>query len=501
MKKLIALFVALVLCLGAVNAALAEEAEIPSVYWSEKADEAAAREGDFYTLNNLGLRFWVPAYMTLNDLTDEQLEKDYLAFFTNEEQSDFLVITYSEHDGTIDDMYNIVVDAGMEARMAYVNDLPALIYRYVREDGSASNCAAFVSNDGHVLEFVFTGDDTTFTEDSNFTLYSIQKVDSEVQEPAEPEVPHLYWEDCASQVGDDDGVFYTLNQVGLDIWIPAYMNITELPEESVQHGFIARFLNEDSSCEVSITLNEDGKTYDEYYDFLVNHGITEIHRAYTNDLPIIIYHYVRAENDESNVVTLVTDDGYVLEVVLSGKDDAFVADCERIASSIQLTKKEEPKTTDSETPTFYWEDCAAELEAAGVEGDFYKLDNLNAIVWIPSFMEPQELTEEDLAVDCIAYFASEDGAYFVSVALPNLGVDYDGGLELLKDRGVKNISEAKVNEFYIVCYSYDDAEGAEHNSAVVFFNDGYALNLDFPGGNQDFDECSRYIIKSLQRAE
>lgn len=318
------------------------------------------------------------------------------------------------------------------------------------------------------------------------------------------DVQQIYWADESADCDVESGVFYTLNRVGLDIWIPGYMSVNDLDEEAIDLGFIAQFVNEDQSCVVGVTLNDQDTTYDEYYDILVGYGIEQIHQAYINDLPVIIYRYVRGENDESNVVALVTTDGYVLEFIFTGEDVDFLIDSRYIASSIQLTEEtteaEEAEET-SDTPTFYWEDCAAELEAAGVEGDFYKLADMDVIVWIPSFLELLPLSDEDIAADCIAYFASEDGADFVSVTRSELGVGYDEGIELLKNSGAENISEAKVNDFYIVLYTYTNSDGQSRNSAIIFFNDGVSLNLDFSAGDADFDEYARYIIKSLQRGE
>lgn len=499
MKKLITLLIALVLCLGAASAAMAEEAEPPRFYWEDKAEEAAAQDGSFYTLDELGLRFWVPDYMQLQELTDEQRERNNIARFMNDEETDYLVITLVESDRTYDDVYNLVQERGMEGGKAYVNDLPVVLYHYVRDDNSASDCAAFVTDDGRILEFVFTGDDDTFKLDSGITVSSIQLVESQEPEPTEPEMPAFSWEICVQDMNVDEGCFYTLNQVGVKVWIPNYMSVRDLDETAIQKGFIARFVNAEQTCAVGVTLASQDMTYDKYYDFLVNYGVQNPFKAYINDLPIIAYHYVRGENDESDVISLVMEDGQVLEFVFTGNDSPFVTDAPNIRASIQLADPEAAEQRD--VPTYAWEDNVAALEEAGIEGDFYKLANVNIAVWIPSFLELQELSDEDVDSGYIAKFVNEDGSNYVFVTLTELDVDYSKGMEMLKEGGAENISEATVNGLPIVCYSYINNDSGRRNAAILFTDDGYGLNFDFSAGDETFDSYCRSIVISIQLAD
>lgn len=185
MKKLLALVMALMLALPGI--ALAEPAEDGEVtfretYNWEDVDPAMAALADslgaFVTLEDLGLKMWIPEELAP---VEPQGEGTLYAFFSEEMM--FGVRIFLEplpDDVDANDMaalaeYFVSAKAENVASVAAVNGFPCIIYYSGTEE-----CLAFRLDDGSVVTFAFdlqNEDDWSVPLYFQFMYLSIQKAD------------------------------------------------------------------------------------------------------------------------------------------------------------------------------------------------------------------------------------------------------------------------------------------------------------------------------------
>lgn len=180
MKKFIALFVALVLCLGMLSVASAEatEAEVSVVDWAEiePAITEAGIEGEFYALEDIGLMFWVPNVLLPVEAPDDG--NIYLAAFMTEDETAAFMISMTEPNEALD--FDTLLAALEEAEgieglgVVVVNGLASVAYTVVNEDGTSGNVVSIVADDGSVLSFAFNAGDEGYETVSAFICASIQ---------------------------------------------------------------------------------------------------------------------------------------------------------------------------------------------------------------------------------------------------------------------------------------------------------------------------------------
>ena len=141
MKKVLALFFALVLCLPLSPAAFAAEEEEVELadYTYESAKEVIAAAGwEGISCSVAQRKFWLPAGLTRMELTEEAEEAGYLACYLS---GDFMLsVAYLDYDGISLEEYNGV---------------DTVIYDEPQKDGTICRIAATTEPDGQFLEFVF----------------------------------------------------------------------------------------------------------------------------------------------------------------------------------------------------------------------------------------------------------------------------------------------------------------------------------------------------------
>lgn len=164
MKKIIALLTALVLCLSlAVNAFAAADVETIIVEWAEL--EAIAEDmgfsGEFYTVLDGALLFWIPDELELIDAPEDG--NDYLGYFMNQDSSYGCFIAITEpNDGLDFDAYlNAMADTAEEnnlsmLQIAVINGLATVAFTTCDENGEeAVDAVSIVLDDGSVMTFLF----------------------------------------------------------------------------------------------------------------------------------------------------------------------------------------------------------------------------------------------------------------------------------------------------------------------------------------------------------
>ena len=162
MKKLFALILAALMVLGCAAVASAEQAQTLQLNWEEYAAEIEASEeakaalaGDFVTMEEIALKLYIPAAFEQVELTDEDREAGYIAYFTMGEDKG-VGIQYVDVGGMSLEEYaqRLTEEYGYECMDAVVNGLPALAYSFTENDRETS-VLAFSTEKGYILEIAF----------------------------------------------------------------------------------------------------------------------------------------------------------------------------------------------------------------------------------------------------------------------------------------------------------------------------------------------------------
>lgn len=150
MKKLYAVLLALcLLC----SFALAESPV--TVNWAdtfEPAIAAANVEGEFQTLSEVAVKFWLPAGLNAAELSDEDRAAGYIAYYTDENNEAAVAVMYLNAEGTSVEDYAAMLketDGVSEVELCVVNGLPAVSYKMTEND---SVSIAFATEAGYLLE-------------------------------------------------------------------------------------------------------------------------------------------------------------------------------------------------------------------------------------------------------------------------------------------------------------------------------------------------------------
>ena len=161
MKKLFALILAVLMVLGCVAVASAEQAQTLQLNWEEYAAEIEASEeakatlaGDFVTMEEIALKLYIPAAFEQVELTDEDREAGYIAYFAMGEDVG-IGIQYVDAGGmSLEEYAQRLTEDGIECTNAVVNGLPALAYSFTEDDRETA-VLAFSTEKGYILEISF----------------------------------------------------------------------------------------------------------------------------------------------------------------------------------------------------------------------------------------------------------------------------------------------------------------------------------------------------------
>ena len=182
MKKLFALILAALMVLGCVAVASAEQAQTLQLNWEEYAAEIEASEeakatlaGDFVTMEEIALKIYIPAAFKQTELTDEDREAGYIAYFTMGEDKG-VGIQYVDVGGMSLEEYaqQLTEEYGFECTDAVVNGLPALAYSFTEDDRETA-VLAFSTEKGYILEISFVpANDKGFAAVATVVMASVQ---------------------------------------------------------------------------------------------------------------------------------------------------------------------------------------------------------------------------------------------------------------------------------------------------------------------------------------
>ena len=138
------------------------------------------------------------------------------------------------------------------------------------------------------------------------------------------------------------------------------------------------------------------------------------------------------------------------------------------------------------------EEQVAELDAA-----FVNIDQVGVKIWMPTILEAQELTDEDIADGYIAYFQTADESAAVGVTYTDVeGMsleDYAAEVAKVGGTGIENMTVNGLN-----CIGYDLEEN--DTSVVAFATEaGYILEFSFaPVSDEGFAATVLLMVASIQ---
>ena len=153
MKKLIALLA--LLCVALVPFSVTAETAVSSVTWNDVAPvvESAGISGGFYSIEEMGLKIWLPDELNSVEVSEEDAAAGRYAVLTDADQSCALFIDAVNVEGmTLDQAYNNAVANGMtEPEIVNVNGIDTLSYK-----DEANNTAAVVLVDTNCNMIIFS---------------------------------------------------------------------------------------------------------------------------------------------------------------------------------------------------------------------------------------------------------------------------------------------------------------------------------------------------------
>ena len=181
MKKLFALILAALMVLGCTAVASAEQVQTLELNWEDFAGEIEASEeakaalsGDFVTMEEIALKLYIPASFEQTELTDEDREAGYIAYFTMGEDKG-VGIQYVDADGmSLEEYAQLLTEDSIECTNAVVNGLPALAYSFTEDDRETAGLA-FSTEKGYILEISFVpANDKGFAAVATVVMASVQ---------------------------------------------------------------------------------------------------------------------------------------------------------------------------------------------------------------------------------------------------------------------------------------------------------------------------------------
>ena len=132
--------------------------EIVEVKWSDIEPELAANEieGEFVELEEIPVKFFLPSVFLPVELTDEDLEDGFIAYFMTEDETASIGVQLVETDfTTLEEYADALADMGVkDAEYANINGKLAL--NYVDLDDEDISAIAFIDDEGRILEFAFS---------------------------------------------------------------------------------------------------------------------------------------------------------------------------------------------------------------------------------------------------------------------------------------------------------------------------------------------------------
>ncbi len=143
----------------------------------------------------------------------------------------------------------------------------------------------------------------------------------------EGDVPAIFWEDAEAEVIEEglEGEFVQFDEVGMEMWVPSYLNLVEVPEGTEgAETFIAFFAPEDESSYASVQYVPSDITLDDYRELLDSLGdqIEDLAPYYINGQPFLVY-FISA--GERMCMSTVVEGKGLLEFAFAPLSDEYMS--------------------------------------------------------------------------------------------------------------------------------------------------------------------------------
>ena len=304
MKKMLALSMAAVMTLSSCAVFAGEEtiAEVTDFDWAEtkKVLDEADISGDYVSFDEAGMKVWIPDLYEETELTDEDIQNEYIGWYVSEEQEDG---DYGNEDGYDAVMLGV---AGKDGRIFEVSVHPVSTEEY---SAVATAIISSIQSDDASEEASAQSDDESEDEEAG------AESDSDSEESGD--VTEYNWEDVESMDGADEmlsyGKFITLDEINCKVWVPVKaMQEVSLSDEEKEDGSVACFVTEDEEDAFRIQyVDASGMTLEKYKDILENmDDASEVEDVIINGVQGVAY---VVKDQDSCHVAFTTDYGYILE--------------------------------------------------------------------------------------------------------------------------------------------------------------------------------------------
>ncbi len=147
----------------------------------------------------------------------------------------------------------------------------------------------------------------------------------------------LNWADAEAQVASIEADFYTFEDIGLKMWVPAVLKPTELSDSDVEAGYIAFFQTEDETDAVGVQcFATEAASLEDLGASLESIGASNIEYGTLNGLPCVTWDLTEFD---SSYVSFLTENGFALQFGFAPMSDAgFAATAMFMVCSIQAAE-------------------------------------------------------------------------------------------------------------------------------------------------------------------
>ena len=156
---------------------------------------------------------------------------------------------------------------------------------------------------------------------------------------------------------------------------------------------------------------------------------------------------------------------------------------------------EDAGTVSAEPAAVYWADLAPAVEKAGIAGQYYTLDSVKAVFWVPAFLQPFDSDATYGETGALAWFKSEDQKWGLVVSFYPLEVEsieeFAGMVPSLE-----NVGECKlvsINGVPACSFVFEDVLHVSY-----YAGEHSILSFDFyPASDYVYSAVSRFIAASI----
>ena len=142
-----------------------------------------------------------------------------------------------------------------------------------------------------------------------------------------------------------------------------------------------------------------------------------------------------------------------------------------------------------------WSDVEAQVSE--IDASFVAVEQVGVKIWVPSVLQAQELTAEDIEDDCIAYYETADGtAAFEIDYFDAEGQSLQEYAAAIAEEGATSIEDVVINGLSGISYDYQD----DDESVIAFETEaGKIIEFAFaPMSDEGFAAIAYMMVSSIQ---